>query len=411
MKILHILDHSLPLQSGYTFRTIGILNAQRQRGWDTVQLTTPKQYKSEGAVDQVDGWTFYRTPVNSGISQKLPILREYREMRATARRLGQVIEETQPDILHAHSPILNGLPALKLARQCNLPLLYEVRSFWEDAAVEAGAAMAWGPRYRATRGLESVILRRADAVVAICEGLRNDILARGIEAEKVTVVPNAVDSELFTMARNPDAELRRELGLEGSAVLGFIGSFYGYEGLDLLLQATTLLLRRQPSVKLLLVGGGPVKDRLVALTRELNLQDQVVFTGRVPHSEVGRYYDLVDIFVYPRLSMRLTDLVTPMKPLEAMAKGSVVVASDVGGHQELIADGQRGFLFEADNREALASRLAEVIENREDWPRLAAAGRRYVEEERNWKAVTARYEPIYQRLMAVRGRKAESAAA
>ena len=178
-----------------------------------------------------------------------------------------------------------------------------------------------------------------------------------------------------------------------------------------MLKATTLLLKRQPSVKLLLVGGGPEKDRLVALTEELNLQDRVVFTGRVPHGEVGRYYDLVDLFVYPRLSMRLTDLVTPMKPLEAMAKGSVVVASDVGGHRELIVDGQRGFLFKADDLEALAGRLAEVIESRDDWPRLAAAGRRYVEEERNWKAVTARYEPVYRRLMAIRGRRAQNAAA
>jgi PEP-CTERM/exosortase A-associated glycosyltransferase len=400
VKILHLLDHSLPLQSGYAFRTIGILSAQRKRGWETVQMTTPKQYKFEGAVDQAGAWTFHRTPQPSATSQKLPVVREFSQMRATRRRLDAVIAETRPDIIHAHSPVLNGLPALWGARRRCLPVVYELRSLWEDAAVDAGTAREGDLRYRATRALETHVLRRVDAITTICEGLRNEIAGRAIPAEKVTVVPNAVDTAQFTVDQQIDDQLRRSLGLDGCVVLGFIGSFYAYEGLDLLLEALGRLLQQRPNVKLLLVGGGPEKDRLAAQAAALGLVGRVVFTGRVPHEDVQRYYNLVTLFVYPRHRMRLTDLVTPLKPLEAMAQGSIVVASDVGGHRELLIDGERGYLFKADDSRALAAKLAEVIGRQDAWPAMRAAGRRYVETERSWDRVVARYAPIYERLLA-----------
>jgi PEP-CTERM/exosortase A-associated glycosyltransferase len=405
VKILHLLDHSPPLQSGYSFRTIGILTAQRKHGWDTVQMTTPKQYRFDGAVDQIDGWTFHRTAQPFSASQKVPVIREVTQMLATRRRLDQVIKETRPDILHAHSPVLNGIPALWAARRHGLPLVYEVRSLWEDAAVDWGRARHGDLRYRASRALETYVLRRADAVVTICEGLRREVLERGIPAGKVTVVPNAVNAEQFTMNRQIDTGLRDSFGLEGRIVLGFIGSFFSFEGLDLLLEALNRLLRRLPDVRLLLVGGGPEKDRLVAKAAALGLNDAVVFTGRVPHDEVRQYYDLVTVFVYPRRRMRLTDLVTPLKPLEAMAQGSIVVASDVGGHRELLVDGERGYLFKADDADALAAKLTEVVGQQAVWPAMRLAGRRFIEEERTWDQVVARYAPIYERL-AARGREA-----
>jgi len=243
------------------------------------------------------------------------------------------------------------------------------------------------------------VLRRADAIVTICGGLKTDILGRGIPAEKVTVVPNAVDAEQFTTDRQVDAELQRKLGLEGCVVLGFIGSFYAYEGLGLFLEAAARLFAERSDVKLLLVGGGTQKERLVARAAELGIAERVVFTGRVPHEEVRRYYDLVSLFVYPRHRMRLTDLVTPLKPLEAMAQGAIVVASDVGGHKELLVDGKRGYLFKADDAGALAAKLAEVIDRQADWPAIRGEGRRFVESERTWDAVVARYAAVYERVL------------
>ena len=262
MKVLHLLDHSLPLQSGYSFRTIGILTAQRKRGWETVQMTTPKQAGSNGVIEEVDGWQFHRTPIPSPASQKLPVMREGAQMQATSRRLNQVVELTQPSIIHAHSPVLNGLPALRVARRHRLPLVYEVRSLWEDAAVDWGRARQGDLRYRASRALETFVLRRADAITTICEGLRSDIVSRGIAPEKITVIPNAVDAQQFTLGRDIDVALRRSLGLDSSIVLGFIGSFYAYEGLDLLLTSFARLLQKRSGVKLLLVGGGARKGTI-----------------------------------------------------------------------------------------------------------------------------------------------------
>jgi glycogen synthase len=404
VRILHLLDHSLPLQSGYSFRTLGILAAQRKRGWDTVQMTTPKQYRFDGTVDEVGGWTFYRTPQPTAGTQKWPVLRELAQMQSTRRRLDEVIEETRPDVIHAHSPILNGIPALRASRRHRLPMVYEVRSFWEDAAVDWGVVRQGDLRYRSTRSLETYILKRVDAVITICDGLKNDILGRGVAPGRVTVVPNAVDVDRFTAPRPVDTALRCSLGLEGCIVLGFIGSFYAYEGLNLLMEAVVRLFRERQGVKLLMVGGGPEKERLVAQVERLGIGDHIVFTGRVPHEQVLRYYDLVSLFVYPRHRMRLTELVTPLKPLEAMAQGSIVVASDVGGHRELLVDGQRGYLFKADDAGALAGKLAEVIDRRDDWPAMREAGRRYVKTERTWDAVVARYAPVYERLLSAKRR-------
>jgi PEP-CTERM/exosortase A-associated glycosyltransferase len=235
-------------------------------------------------------------------------------------------------------------------------------------------------------------------VFTICEGLRSDIVARGIPAAKVTVIPNAVDIESFEPGGQPDEALKAQLGLAGCTVLGFIGSFYAYEGLDLLLDALPRIVAQRPDVRVLLVGGGPQDAALKAQAQRLGLQDKVVFTGRVPHAEVNRYYDLVDVLVYPRHSMRLTELVTPLKPLEAMAQGRILVASDVGGHKELIRDGEIGVLFKAGHAEALAEATLRLLARPESWADLRANGRRFVETERNWTRSVDNYRAPYGRL-------------
>jgi glycosyltransferase involved in cell wall biosynthesis len=159
------------------------------------------------------------------------------------------------------------------------------------------------------------------------------------------------------------------------------------------------LLKRRPEVRVLLVGGGPQEAALKAQAQALGVAEHVVFTGRVPHAEVQRYYDLIDVLAYPRHSMRLTELVTPLKPLEAMAQGRLLVASDVGGHKELIHHGETGWLFEAGSAQALADAIDQLLARREQWPGLRAAGREFVERERNWAASAARYRPVYERLV------------
>ena len=327
MRILHILDHSLPLQSGYVYRNLGIVNQQRALGWEPVLLTSGKHYAPGPMRERIGEWEFLRTPVPSGVAARLPLLRELTIVNDLGRRLDVVIEEVRPQILHAHSPVLNAWPALRASRRHAIPMVYEVRALWEDAGAVHGTHSRISLRYR------------ADAVTTICEGLRAEMVARGVPSQKITVIPNAVDRGTFSGPVDPDRALAVSLGLDGKTVLAFFGSFYSYEGLSLLLRAVPELQRRQPDIAVLLVGGGPEEDRLRATARELGLGNALVFVGRVSQGEIRRYYDLVDLFVFPRISARLTELVTPLKPLEAMAQERIVVASSVGGHRELIRDG------------------------------------------------------------------------
>lgn len=398
MRILHVFDHSIPLHSGYTFRSAAILREQRALGWETYHLTSPKQAGCSVSEETVDGLHFYRTPMPRGSFSRLPVLNLFAQMRATEKRLLEVANIVKPDIIHAHSPALNGMPAVRVGRALNIPVVYEIRAFWEDAAVDHGSTREGSLRYRLTRSQETWVVKHADAITTICQGLQDDLIARGTGSEKITVIPNAVDLDKFSLSGEPDLALQKQLGLTGRRVLGFIGSFYAYEGLDLLLEALPEILSEMPDVKLLLVGGGPQEQNLRAQARRLNLEDRIVFTGRVPHHEVNRYYDLVDVLVYARHVMRLTDLVTPLKPLEAMAQGRLFVASDVGGHKELIRNGQTGLLFPAGDAHALATTVMSLLDHPDQWPRLKANGRRFVETERTWKKSVSNYIPVYQGL-------------
>ena len=406
MRILHILDHSIPEQSGYSFRTLSLLAGQRALGWETLQLTGPKHSDCAVAEEIVDGWHFYRTQETGGLLNNVPGLHEIELMGELSHRIEEVVHRTRPHILHAHSPVLNVLPALRVGRRHGIPVVYEIRAFWEDAAVEHGTTQYESLRYRLSRSLETYAVKRADAVCVICEGLQTELQQRGVAAEKLSVIPNAVDIEKFSTQSSPDEGLAKSLGIDGCVVLGFIGSFYAYEGIDLLLRALPRILQSRPEVRLLLVGGGPEDAALRKQVADAGLQSQVIFTGRVHHDDVKRHYDLVDVLVYPRLPGRLTDLVTPLKPLEAMAQGKLIVASDVGGHRELMRDGVNAVLFEAGNAEHLATKLSALLAMPEQWPAMRQAGRAYVERERTWQRSVANYIPIYERLTHVARRAA-----
>ena len=398
MRILHVLDHSIPLHSGYTFRTAALLREQRALGWQTFHLTSPKQGQTKEAVQTVDDLSFYRTSAEKSPIASFPLVGQWQLMGQLTRRLREVALEVRPDIIHAHSPVLNALPAIRVGRELGIPVVYEIRAFWEDAAVDHGTTREGSVRYRLTRALETWAIQKADHVFTICEGLRADIADRGVDSAKVTVIPNAVDTNAFQASQAPDPALKRSLALDGKVVLGFVGSFYAYEGLDLLIESLPAILQANPAVALLLVGGGPEEGRLREQVSRLQLDAHVVFSGRVPHKEVSRYYDLIDVLAYPRHSMRLTELVTPLKPLEAMAQQKLFVASSVGGHRELVEHMKTGVLFKADDQEALAQALLDLLGRPQIWPALKANGRAFVETTRNWRNSVANYKPTYERI-------------
>lgn len=401
-RILHVLDHSLPLHSGYAFRTRAILTAQQRAGLDVRAVTSVRHQASlpagtaMDAVEVHDGLTFHRTMETV---TGPPGLREWRDIAALARATEATCAIWKPDILHAHSPCLDGLAALRVGRKLGLPVLYEIRAFWEDAAVGNGTGSQGSAKYWLTRQMENRAVAGADAVAVICEGLRQDLIARGFPGDKIMVSPNGVDMEMFGSPVPADPERARALGLDGKTVIGFIGSFYPYEGLDDLIAAMPMLLARDPDLRLLLVGGGPAEDALRVQAESSPAAHAIRFVGRVPHQEVEQYYSLIDILAYPRKAMRLTETVTPLKPLEAMAQGRLVAASNVGGHRELITDGITGTLFAPDDPAAMAESLANLVAARDSWDTIRAAARTFVAEERNWARNVQRYQPVYQRML------------
>lgn len=398
LRVLHVFDHSLPLHSGYTFRSRSILRAQHELGIDTVHVTSTKHVDpSASDVDTADGLTFYRT--RPGALAAMPVLNQFDVVSTLKQRILEVARQEKVHLLHAHSPCLNGLAAVSAGRALGLPVVYETRAFWEDAAVDQGKAREGDLRYNITRALETRVYRQANEVTCICEGLRSDIVARGIPSQRVTIVPNAVDASQFPLLGGRDAALESHLGLVGKQVLGFIGSFYPYEGLDLLIEALPKIAAQHPGVVLLLVGGGMEERMLRDLAAARGMSDRVIFTGRVPHHEVPAYTSLVDLFVFPRKSMRLTETVTPLKPLEAMAQGRVVLASDVGGHKELIDDGRTGLLFKAGDIADLARSVGSFLSGTRDARSMIEAGRAFIESERNWRTVSSRYIDVYRRAL------------
>ena len=400
MKILHVLDHSIPLHDGYAFRTRSILKMQSQLGLEQCSVTSAKQGATEKDVEQVDDLTFYRTQETKSFLDNIPFINHLATIGPLKKRIEQAVLIEKPDIIQAHSPSLNGIAAYLVARKLNLPFVYEIRAFWEDAAVDNGSCKEGDLRYKLTRWLENYVLKRADAVTTICQGLKDDIEQRSLTKRAVTIIPNAVNIEHFDLINEKNDALLTQLKLTDCKVLGFVGSFYDYEGLDVLVAAMAKLLKKDPSYRLLLVGGGVQEQDLKVQVKELAIEEQVIFTGRVPHNNVSDYYSLIDILVYPRKSMRLTELVTPLKPLESMAQGKLVLASDVGGHRELIEHGKTGCLFNSDCVDSLVFEVEALFSQNQLQAQLKENGRTFVEQVRNWHKSVNNYLPIYQTLIA-----------
>jgi PEP-CTERM/exosortase A-associated glycosyltransferase len=315
-------------------------------------------------------------------------------VRCLAKRLEEVIKIEKPDLLHAHSPVLNALACLWVGRKLGIPVVYEIRAFWEDAAVDHGTFSEGSWKYRAVRSTETWVCRRAAQVAVLCNGLREDLIQRGIPPEKLTIVFNGINPEEFRPG-SPDVEFASAHGIVGKKALGFIGSFYRYEGLDLLVKAMQKLKTTRNDVVLILVGGGETESELRQQVEQLGLQGSVIFPGRIPHEKIPGVYSLMDVLVYPRYSMRLTELVTPLKPLEAMAMGKPLIASDIGGHRELIRDGFSGLLFKAGDVGSLTETIGHLLDDATLRSRLSVQGSDWVRQHHTWEQTTAAYSVIY----------------
>jgi PEP-CTERM/exosortase A-associated glycosyltransferase len=398
MKILHILNHSIPALDGYAIRSANIIHFQKEMGLEPVVLTSAAQkyIPVENNLEIIDGTKYYRTPPHG--LWPVPFIKQIQTVRRMAARIEEVVRIEQPDILHAHSPCLWGQAAIRVARRHRLPLAYEIRGLWEDAAVDQGKTTETSMRYRLSRALETRVVRGATVITTIADHLKDELEQRGISREKIHLVLNGVDADKF-LPRQPDNELASSLNLNGEVRVGYVGTLYPWEGVEVMLHAVPMIVAKNPKVKFLIVGGGRQAESIRAMIRDLNLEGQVNFVGQVHHADVARYYSIMDILVYPRRRTRNTELVTPLKPLEAMAMEKAVLGSDVGGIRELFTK-ETGVLFRAGDAGDFAEKCLSLVSQPERRAELGRNARSYVLNERNWENIVKSYSDIYAKASA-----------
>lgn len=393
MRVLHVLHTSLPFLCGYSIRSDYILRFQPQYGIEPAVLTSAQQPpQSEPFLHELSIPHWRTAPLRRALP---PLLRELALMQALEKQLLYHAQQWKPELIHAHSPMLVGLPALRVARRLGVPLVYEVRDLWENASVDRGKFAEGSPAYKTARALETRVLKNAAATVTICESLASNLKPRVRSEKGLFVVGNGVDVHKFVPVES-DELLRERWRLSGKRIIAYIGTFQPYEGLDTLISALPEILKKVPNAHLMIVGSGGEEAALRAQVERQGLQSAVTFTGRLDHGDVGGAYSIAEIMVYPRILTRTTALTTPLKPLEAMSMGKAVIASDVPAMKELVIDQVTGLTFRAGDGTDLAQKCLQLLEAPTERQVLEASARRWVEAERNWPSLVARYRDIYQ---------------
>jgi glycogen(starch) synthase len=360
-------------------------------------VTSPKHEPSYDENPETFQGTLYYRISRQKEGNNSSILANLNTVYALFRKIKSIYHYDGFDLIHAHSPSLCGLAALLFTKTTNIPFAYEIRAFWEDAAIDAGKLSLNSWQYRISRFLESILIKRAKAIITIATHLQEDIAKRRGSNSGVFLVPNGVDPQRFHPIPR-DRALEEKLHLKPQPVIGFIGSFYRFEGIEVLLTALSVLERQNASYKTILVGDGEMSIEWRTLSRSLGLSN-VIFTGRIKHEDVPRYYSAMDVLVYPRNRERITELVTPLKPLEAMAMGKLVIASDVGGLKEILSGGEGGLLFPAGNHLELARLLREVCEHLPSYKHVAENGRKIALRRYSWDKHIHQYVNIYTNVL------------
>ena len=388
--------------TGYTSRTQALLKAIQGQGWSVSAVTRPGypddrndiHHMHDGATAEIDGVTYSRLP---GPPSNATAFDRYCA-EASQSLYGQ-IARTKPALVHAASNYLNAAPALMAARRAGLPFVYEVRGLWELTHAAKDPRFEHSERYEWQRQQESRVASEADLVVAISHGLKRELIERGVDERRIMIAPNCVDPIVFA-PRKKDRELAKELFLGDSKVLGFLGSMTTYEGLIDLVTALSQLRHNGHDVCALLVGDGPALPEVREAARSLGVLNHLIMPGRVPHADVARWYSLMDIAVYPRRPSKVTELVPPLKPLEAMAMGLPVVASNVSAIAESVIDQESGFLFERGNADSLFRTLDGVMREPKRARAVARQGRAHVKRLYTWDSAAKRLDDAYLTLAA-----------
>ncbi|CAB4924530.1 unannotated protein [freshwater metagenome] len=396
-RILHVVTNALPeVQAGYTIRTDHIVRAQRAVGLDPHVVTRPGFPVLQGYLVAAKDVQVHAVPYHRILPALAPSRRPEAARQQHVDELTKLVRVLQPQVLHAATGFANGQAALRVRDITGTRVVYEVRGFLEDswASRHGGAAAESTDRYLLARDRETDVMFAADAVVTLGAAMRAEIISRGVAPERVVLVPNGVD-EHFLAPLVDKEQVRRRLGIPAAElVVGLISTLYPHEGVLTLIRAAAMLRDQDVDVRLVIVGSGPDAPAMHALVDELRLADRLTAPGQVPVSEVRDWFDALDAFALPRIDSRVTRLVSPLKPVESMARGVPVVASDLPALAELIGSGERGVLVTPDDPAALAQGLAELVDDRLRTA-LGSAAREWVAGCRTWAYATRAYSGAY----------------
>ena len=411
-RIAYVLHSSLPHASnGYAMRSHGIAKSLTERGADLFCLTKPgfpfdlNRYQDEydrlARMDMVEGVDYHRVaqPRQRDFPRHPCDITAHASIQYLERAVDAFVDkftEVRPSCVVAASNFVVALPAAIAARNLGLPFVYEVRGFWEITRDSRAPGYLQSSAGQLEVFLETAVARAADKVITLTRPMRDELVARGVRAERITLAPNACNVEDFVPGPRNEA-LQTRLGLDPTVtVIGYAGSFTPYEGLDDLVLACGRIKSRGTKFRLLLVGsepadehgGFPVTDRIRELARRNNIEDWLIMPGRVPYNEVAEWYSLIDIAPFPRKSLAVTELVSPLKPLEALAMEKAIVVSSVGGMREMVRDEETGLVFAKDDVGALSDALSRLIKDAALRRKLGEAGRAWVARERGWSNAT-----------------------
>ena len=401
LRVLHFLTNSIPwTQSGYTFRSHSILQAQSDAGIDLLAVTRLAYPTTIGRPwaaksDTLDGVTYRRLD-----ALRTPVGDDARLAQQAAALLKQV-REFRPDVLHTTTDFTNALTVDAVARATGLPWVYEMRGNMEQTWLarqpeELREQRAQSERYIGRRARETEMALRANHVVALSELQKRDLASRGVPQEKITVIPNSVDADLMEIPRDPVAA-RNRLGLPQGFWVGSVTAVVDYEGLDDLLRACAILKDSGRPVHVAVVGDGVSLPALRSLVHDLNIEDFVVFPGRVPPREARDWYQALDVFVVPRKDTAVTRSVTPIKGLQAMALGIPIVASDLPALNEVTGEEAFPFAVEPGNPEHLAEALEALARNSTLLSSKSAELRRRASAQ-TWSSAAEKYKEIYSKV-------------
>lgn len=388
--VVNFLHFSLPYTSvGYATRSHGIAQGVLAAGWDIrpyTRLGFPQDFKPEleevelPASDLIDGVRYGRV---NGAGRRGMSEVDYLSQAADCYQ--RVLVEQGATLVHAASNYTTALPALIAARRLGLPFVYEIRGFWEVTRSSRDSTFEKSRKYRAMKMYEDFVVSHADRIITITLAMKEELVERGVPAERISLAYNSVDVDRFHALRRDEA-LASRLGIPaGVPVIGYVGSFVDYEGLDDLLTAAAALRDAGQDFRLLMVGDGAAMPMLQEMVVQLRLESWVILTGRVPHEDVEAYYSLIDVAPFPRKPWEVCELVSPLKPFEAMAMNKPVVVSGTRALLEIVTDGLNGLVFEKGDPASLAQALGRLLQDPQLRADIGERARAWVEEYRSWK--------------------------